>query len=91
MKENTTFATELLSEVCRQARRWCIAFCIMVVLEVLTIAGFMWYLSLPTDTETVSVENEDGNANYIGDDLNGDLNNGKSDGNKDAQSDKEQK
>ena len=46
----------------------------LIVLELLTIAGFMWYISLPT--EDTYIENEDGNANYIGNDLNGDINNG---------------
>lgn len=68
-------ATELLHELKASSRRWFIAFIIMVVLEIVTIAGFMWYISLPV--EEVSIETDDGNANYIGNDLNGDLNNGK--------------
>lgn len=71
---NETLATELLHELKASAKRWFIAFCIMVGLEVATIAGFMWYISLPTDD--VAIENEDGNANYIGNDMNGDINNG---------------
>ena len=47
----------------------------MVALEIATIGGFLWYISMPVE-EWVSVENEDGNANYIGNDLNGVLNNG---------------
>ncbi len=73
--EKMTLATELLHELKASARRWFIAFIIMSCLEVSTIAGFMWYISLPADD--VIVENEDGNANYIGNDLNGVLNNGK--------------
>ncbi len=43
------------------------------------IAGFLWYLSLPVEEyDTVTVENEEGNANYIGQDMNGDFNYGKS-------------
>ena len=72
--KETTLASELLREVKLSARRWFIAFCIMVALEVATIAGFMWYMSLPVDE--VTIENDSGNANYIGNDLNGDLNNG---------------
>lgn len=72
--DNVTLATELLHELKASAKRWFIAFVIMCCLEVSTIAGFMWYISLPVDD--VIVENEDGNANYIGDDLNGVLNNG---------------
>jgi len=75
--ENETLATELLKELKASAKRWFIAFCIMVGLELATIIGFMWYISLPT--EDISVENSDGNANYIGNDMNGDINNGESD------------
>ena len=72
--KETTLASELLHEVKLSAKRWFIAFCIMVALEIATIAGFMWYMSLPVDE--VTIENDSGNANYIGNDLNGDLNNG---------------
>lgn len=48
--ENETLATELLREVNRSCHRWFVAFCIMIVLEAATIAGFMWYLSLPVDS-----------------------------------------
>ena len=72
--KTTTLASELLHEVKLSAKRWFTAFCIMVVLEIATIAGFMWYISLPVDELTI--ENDSGNANYIGKDLNGDLNNG---------------
>ena len=47
--ENMNFATELLHEIKASAKRWFIAFCIMVVLEIATIAGFLWYISLPID------------------------------------------
>lgn len=70
-------ATELLHELKTSAKRWFVAFCIMCGLEIITIIGFMWYISLPVDE--VSVESEAGNANYIGNDLNGELYNGKSD------------
>ena len=73
--DNVTLATELLHELKASAKRWFIAFVIICCLEVATIAGFIWYISLPVDD--VTVENEDGNANYIGNDLNGVLNNGK--------------
>lgn len=74
-----TLASELLHELKLSARRWFIAFCIMVVLELATIAGFMWYISLPADESVVSVENDDGNANYVGADMNGVINNGTGD------------
>ena len=85
--ENETLATELLKELKASARRWFIAFCIMVGLEIATIIGFMWYITLPVAEEQITVDNESGNANYIGNDMNGDINNGTSDGNEEAQSD----
>lgn len=64
-EEDKSLASEILAEVKASARRWCIAFMIMLFVEAITIAGFLWYISLPVD-EQVSVENEDGNAMYIG-------------------------
>ena len=56
----------------------------MVALEFATVAGFMWYITLPVDESTVTtVENEDGNANYIGGNVNGVINNGESNSQKD--------
>lgn len=75
-QEGTTLAMEILAEVQRSAKRWFIAFIIMTVLEAATIAGFVWYISLPIE-ESVTVENDEGNANYIGGDVGGDVNNGK--------------
>lgn len=63
--EGTTLATEILREVRASARRWFIAFLVMLGIEIATIGGFLWYISLPVD-EQVSVENETGNAMYIG-------------------------
>lgn len=74
-KEEKTLASELMHELKMSAKRWFYAFILMCCLEVCTIGGFLWYISLPIDD--VTVENENGNANYIGDDLNGVLNNGK--------------
>ena len=77
--DNEKLATELLREVKMQAKRWFIAFCIMVALEVATIAGFMWYITLPVESEDVTtIENDEGNANYVGGNVNGVLNNGES-------------
>ena len=77
MNENN-LATELLHEIQASAKRWFIAFVIMFVLEVLTIFGFMWYLSLPVEVETIEVEADEGsNANYIErSTIQGDINNG---------------
>lgn len=76
--EDNRLVTELLHEIKMSAKRWFIAFVVMVAIEVLTISGFLWYLSLPT--EEITVESDDGgNANYIGRDLEGGLYNGESD------------
>ena len=80
-KEGTTLASEILAELRTSARRWFIAFLVMLGIEIATIAGFLWYLSLPVEQETVTVENEDGNAMYLGDanSVIGGIHNGKGD------------
>lgn len=75
-EEGTNLASEILAEVKRNTKRWFMAFCIMMVLEVATIAGFLWYISLPVEQEQVQIENDDGYANYVGGDLSGGLHNG---------------
>ena len=65
----TTLATELLHEIKLQAKRWFIAFCIMVGLEIATIIGFMWYISLPTEDTIVTQESDNSSQNnFIGGD-----------------------
>lgn len=60
-------------------KRLIIVLVIILALWASTIAGFLWYISLPVEEgETVTVENEDGNANYIGNDMLGDFNYGES-------------
>lgn len=73
--DDNSLATELLHMLKQSARHWFIAFCIMVVVEIATIAGFLWYISLPVDEVTVE-SGVGGNANYIGNDLEGGLYNG---------------
>lgn len=80
MNEDTTLAMEILKELKASAKRWFIAFVIMLCIEIATIGGFLWYLSLPVE-EYVTVENDSGNANYVGNDMNGDLYNGENNGN----------
>lgn len=70
MAENS-LATELLHEVKSSAKRWFIAFCIMVGLEIATIIGFMWYISLPTDDYSVSQESDNNSVNILEDTYNG--------------------
>lgn len=74
-KEGTTLATEIFQELKASARRWFIAFLVMCAAEICTVAGFLWYISLPVD-ETVSVENDEGNANYVGGNVEGGVYNG---------------
>ena len=69
-EEGTTLATEILSELKASAKRWFIAFLVMCGIELATVAGFLWYISLPIE-ETVDIQNDDGNANYIGGDVTG--------------------
>ena len=45
MEAQNKLASEVLSEIKASTKRWFLAFCIMVILEVLTIAGFIWYIS----------------------------------------------
>lgn len=64
-KEGTTLATEIFQELKASARRWFIAFLVMVGVEICTVASFLWYISLPVDE--ITVENDEGNALYVGD------------------------
>ncbi len=57
--EHMTLATELLHELKASAKRWFIAFCVMVALEVATIVGFLWYISLPVEEYTVTEQTMD--------------------------------
>ena len=47
--EEHSLAYELLVELKHSAKSWFIAFCVMVALEIATIIGFMWYISLPVE------------------------------------------
>ena len=82
MTENSSLATELLHEVKSSAKRWFIAFCIMVGLEIATIIGFMWYISLPTDDYSVSQESDNNSVNI----LEGTYNGSEADGEKNEES-----
>lgn len=60
-------------------KRLIITMIVILFLWAATIAGFLWYISLPIEEiSSVQVENKDGNANYIGNDMNGDFNYGES-------------
>ena len=74
--ENQPLATELIKELRASNRRWFIVALAELGIIIAIVIGFLWYISLPI--EEISVEAEGGNANYIGNDLEGDLYNGES-------------
>lgn len=63
-EEGMSLATEILQELRASARRWFIAFLVMLVVEICTVAGFLWYLSLPTEEYTVDQTTDTGGDNY---------------------------
>ena len=74
MEDN--LATEIMHELKASANRWFKAFVIMAILEVITIAAFIIYCSLPTETSSTTVEqeaNDTDNTNLIGGDYNGQI------------------
>ena len=74
MAENETLATEIIRELRKQNKRMFIVNIIELVIIVFIVVAFLWYVSLPIDE--VIIENDEGNANYIGNNLEGDLYNG---------------
>ena len=72
-----TLATELIHSQ-KSTIKWLIVVIIVITtLWAATVGGFIWYVSLPVE-EYNEVYNEDGNANYIGNDMSGVINNGES-------------
>ena len=71
---NETLATEMLREIKASAKRWFIIAVVELGIIIAIIVGFLWYCSLPV--EDVTIDSDNGNANYIGRDLNGELTNG---------------
>ena len=74
-KETMPLATELMHELKLNAKRWFIIAIVELLIILSMAGGFVWYLSLPIDD--VVVENDDGNATYVGNDLTGAIYNGK--------------
>jgi len=67
-----SFATELLKELKASSKRWFIAFCVMVALELFTIIGFIWYITLPVEETSITQESDNESENtVIGGDYNG--------------------
>ena len=73
--ETMPLATELLKEIQISAKRWFIIAIVELLIILSMAGGFVWYLSLLIDE--VVVENDDGNATYVGNDLTGAIYNGK--------------
>ena len=71
---NEPLALEMLKEQHRNTKRWFIVALVELIIILAIVGIFIWYISLPIDE--VSIENDSGNANYIGNDMNGDLYNG---------------
>lgn len=82
-----TLATELLKELKNSAKRWFIAFCVMTGLELCTIAGFMWYISLPTEEYSIQQEADDKSLNILNE---GTYYGSEAESDKEAQNDSEQ-
>ena len=76
--ETMPLATELLKEIQISAKRWFIVAVVELLIILSMAGGFVWYLSLPIDE--VVVENDDGNATYVGNDLTEAIYNGKDNG-----------
>lgn len=72
MNENKNIP--LATEIIRTLKKIIFA---LIILEFLTIAGFMWYLSLPADdtitTQTIE-DITDGDIHQVGGDFNGESN-----------------
>lgn len=79
--QEAKLATELMHELKATSKRWFIAFLVVLGLWFATVGGFIWYISLPVEeTTSAEVYNDGGNANYIGNDLNGEIVNGENQG-----------
>jgi uncharacterized membrane protein YqiK len=72
--ENQPLATELIKELRAHSKRWFIIAMVELIIIILIVFIFIWYLTLPIDE--ISIEADEGNANYIGRDFEGELYNG---------------
>ena len=52
-------ATEIMHELKNSSKRWFVAFCVMCIIEIGTICGFLWYISLPVEESTNIEQNAD--------------------------------
>lgn len=84
-KEGTTLATEIFTELKASARRWFIAFLVMVAVEAATVAGFLWYISLPVEETTISQDMEDIDGSNISQKVGNDYGANSTDGNQETE------
>ena len=69
---NDNLATELLHELKASAKRWFVAFIVVLCLWFATIGAFLWYISLPVEVESVEQQSDNNSSNYVvGGDYNG--------------------
>lgn len=64
MNDNS-LATELLAELKMSAFRWFVAFCVMVGVELATIGGFLWYISLPIEETEITQSSDNASQNNV--------------------------
>lgn len=57
-----TLATELLREVKASAKRWFIAFVVMILVNALTLGGFIWYISTSNNTTHIRQNSRQNNT-----------------------------
>jgi len=80
-QNDVSFATELLHLVRLSAKRWFIAFIVVLCLWFVTIGAFVWYISLPVEvTDNIEQQSDNNSSNYV---VGGDYN-GVSESNKDS-------
>ena len=60
-----TLATELLREVKAGAKRWFIAFIVVLCLWFATIGVFIWYISLPVEEYSIDQSADDNSSNMV--------------------------
>ena len=80
------FATELLKEVKLSAKRWFIAFLVVLGLWFATIGAFVWYISLPVEVSEIEQQSDNNSNNYV---VGGDMNGGLSESNKNEEGNEE--
>ena len=72
VEDKDNLATELLHELKASAKRWFVAFIVVLCLWFATIGAFLWYISLPVEVESVEQQSDNNSSNYVvGGDYNG--------------------